>query len=115
MRRLLKAHEHDRRRFSAVFERYGKKTNFHGYSEETLLLRKVIDIETNEIVADHLWFNDGKAFQQARLSPGVKIQFDARVKQYKKGYVNRAAGINQQKFDYKLSHPTKVSIVSSEM
>lgn len=111
MRSKLKAHEDERRRFSAVFERFGKKTNYHGFSEETVLLKNVTDIITKTLVADHLWFNYSKTFQQSGLSPGDTIEFDARVKQYKKGYVNKALGINDRKIDYKLSHPTRVNVV----
>jgi hypothetical protein len=33
------------------------------------------------------------------------------VKEYSKGYVNRSLGINNRKRDYKLSHPTKVTVI----
>ena len=39
------------------------------------------------------------------------IEFEARVKEYRKGYINKSLTINQSKTDYKLSHPTKIKEV----
>jgi len=36
------------------------------------------------------------------------LEFDARVKEYSKGYVNKSLHRNQRNTDYKLSHPTKI-------
>jgi hypothetical protein len=65
---------------------------------------------TNKIVADHAWFNFTKTFQRINLTEGMQIVFDARIKEYHKGYVNKRYGIDQRKKDYRLSHPTNVSI-----
>lgn len=111
MRVKLKAIEDKRRRFRAVFKRFGKKVNYKGYTEETILFKNVIDIETNEVIAEHLWFSMSKTFEKADLTPGVTIEFDARVKEYKKGYVNKALGMKKRKVDYKLSHPSKVTLL----
>lgn len=100
-----------RKRFSALVERFGKKINYKGYSEETILLRKIKDVESAEIVADHLWFTFSLAFQKAKISEGCMIEFDARVKDYTKGYVNKKIGINNRKKDFKLSNPTKIVIL----
>jgi len=46
--------------------------------------------------------------QLGNLKEGDILQFEARVKKYRKGYVNLKAGIDQSEFDYKLSHPTRI-------
>jgi len=112
MRRELAKQEGQRKRFRATFIRLGKKTNYQGYSEETILLNRVIDAETGTVVTDHLWFSYTKGFQDARMQEGDTIEFEARVKEYRKGYVNRAYGINNRKQDYKLSHPTRIAVVN---
>ncbi len=110
MRKALKNNEGIRGTFSATFVRMGSKVNYKGYSEETILLRDVREKGAVDIVADHLWFSYTKGFQALKLTEGAKIEFDARVKQYSKGYVNNKYGINKRKLDYKLSHPTRIKI-----
>ena len=100
-----------RKKFRAVFIRFGKKVNYNGYSDTTVLLTHLIDIETNVVVADHQWFALTKAFEKAKLEQGMMIEFEARVKVYKKGYVNTKLSINRQQTDYKLSFPTKVVVI----
>jgi len=36
------------KKFSSVFTRIGRKTNYKGHSEETILLNSIIDLETNK-------------------------------------------------------------------
>jgi hypothetical protein len=108
MRHKLSAEEGQRKRYIATFSRVGKKRNFKGYSEDTILLVDVRDGNTNEKVCDHVWFTFSKAFEQIRFEEGMQISFEARVKEYKKGYVNRSLNVNRSKKDFKLSHPTKV-------
>ncbi len=111
MRRALAKTENERRKFSATFIRLGSKVNYHGYSEETILLKEVTDLENNKVVTDHIWFSYTKSFQGVPLNEGARVEFEARVKAYTKGYVNRRYGINQTKKDFKLSHPTKVKVI----
>jgi hypothetical protein len=33
-----------------------KKTNYQGFGEETVLLKNIVDLESNKIVTEHLWF-----------------------------------------------------------
>jgi hypothetical protein len=107
MRIALETEKGKRKKFKAVFVRLGKKTNYKGYSEETILLKEIADAETLEPMADHLWFSYSKGFQKLVLTPGTLIEFEARVKPYKKGYIRK--GINKHRTtDYKLSHPTKI-------
>lgn len=96
-----------------MVERFGKKINYNGYSEETILLKKIEDVASAEIVADHLWFTFSLAFQKAKITEGCTIEFDARVKDYTKGYVNKKIGINNRKKDFKLSNPSKIVVLPS--
>jgi len=110
MRTELKNQEGTRKKFEAVFVKFGKKINYLGYSEETVLLKNILDIEQKKIVADHVWFTYTKNFQLIALVEGIHIQFEARVKKYNKGYVNSRYKINKKSTDYKLSHPTKICL-----
>ncbi|HPM29213.1 MAG TPA: hypothetical protein PLJ60_02660 [Chryseolinea sp.] len=102
-----------RKKFRAVFTRFGKKVNYNGYTDTTLLLTNIIDLEINTQVTDHHWFALTKGFEKAKLKEGMTIEFEARVKQYKKGYVNPKLAINNQKSDYKLSHPTNIKTLAA--
>src|SRR5690349_1129334 len=112
MRKELAADRDNRKKFSAVFSRIGKKVNFKDYSEETILLKNIVDSETNNVVADHVWFSYTQGFVKAVLTPGDRIEFEARVKEYRKGYVNRSYKINNSTNDFKLSNPTKIKRAS---
>lgn len=111
IRKKLATSEGQRKKFRAVFSRVGKRINYMGYSEETILLKNVVDTETNKMITDHLWINFTKAFEKLVLAEGVSIEFEARVKKYKKGYVNSRFGIDNSKTDFKLSHLTKISVI----
>ena len=111
MRKQLGSDIGVRKKFRAVFSRFGKKTNYHGYGGQTVLLINVRDAETDLVAADHVWFAYTKGFENVKLEPGVTLAFEARVKSYKKGYVNRRYKIDQRRADYKLSHPTRIVVV----
>ena len=111
MRRELAKEEGKRRKFNAVFDRVGKKVNYKGYSEETILLKNITDIESLKIVADHVWFSYTQSFINAFIKPGDEVEFEARVKEYRKGYVNKNYKIDNSKKDFKLSNPTKIKKV----
>ena len=108
MRKKLEADSGQRKKFKAIFSRVGKKVNYKGYSEDTILLTNIIDAETNKEVTDHAWFSYTKAFEKIILTKGIQLEFEARVKEYRKGYVNPRYKINNRSTDYKLSHPTKI-------
>ncbi len=110
MRKELAKEAGQRKRFRAMFSRLGKKVNFKGYSEETVLLQHVVDIETGKVVSDHIWFSYTKGFEKVKLTEGMLLEFDARVKEYRKGYVNTRYKINNSKNDYKLSNPTRITV-----
>lgn len=112
MRIGLKKNVGDRKTFRAMFVRTGKKTGFRGYSEETILLKDVRDAETGQLLTDHVWLNLTESFLAARITEGTTVEFDARVKAYKKGYVNKRYKIDHQKNDFKLSHPTQFRIAT---
>ena len=111
MRQQLKQLNELRQTFIGIFERYGTKTNWHGFPEKTLLFINIEDVN-NQRVADHIWFKMTKGFEHlSELKMGDKIQFDARVKQYIKGWHGRKAeeyGEERYETDYKLSFPTKI-------
>ena len=109
MRRQLATQIGERKKFHATFVRWGKKTNYHGFSEETLLFKNVVDLASNKIVTEHVWFAYTKNFQKISFEPGMLIEFEARVRQYTKGYKNSRYNINRQTIDYRLSHPTKIA------
>jgi hypothetical protein len=115
MRTALSKNEGERKRFKATFVRVGKKTNYKGYSEDTILLQNIIDIADNQRVADHVWFTFTKTFEDAAIREGDIIAFDARIKRYTKGYVNKALNIKKRTTDFKLSHPTSVEVVERKM
>jgi hypothetical protein len=85
--------------FTGTFERRGCKASFR---HQTVLLLDIRD-SGGVLVADHLWFNRAKGFcALGNLRPRDVLRFDARVREYKKGYRGRRAT------DYKLSYPTKI-------
>jgi len=108
MRKELATRAGVRKKFRAIFIRIGKKTNFKGYSEDTILLKDVCEADTSNLVTDHLWFSYTQSFEKIVLTEGTVIEFEARVKEYSKGYMNRALGKNKRSTDYKLCHPTKI-------
>ena len=111
MRKELSKREGQRKRFRAIVGKFGSKINYRGYTDTTLLLKQIVEVETGKVVAGHVWFNLTKGYEACDLSENTEIEFEARVKEYKKGYVNRRYGINNQTKDYKLSHPTKISVI----
>jgi hypothetical protein len=110
MRKVLRSDAGTRKKFRATFSRFGKKTNYHGYSDETILLVNVTDLETLKVVTDHVWFSYTKGFEKIKLTPGVVVEFQARIKTYRKGYINKKYQIDERRVDYKLSNPTQISL-----
>ncbi|MFA5234070.1 MAG: hypothetical protein WC390_06675 [Sulfurimonas sp.] len=113
MRTELAKLEEERFKVWAVFERYGSKTNYHGFPDKTILLKNITDCD-GKILTDHLWFNNTKGIQKlGELNAGDVIEFEARVLPYCKGYVNNREYIDEREIDYKLSHPTKFRKIQS--
>jgi hypothetical protein len=113
VRKILAEQNGARKKFKAMFSRIGKRVNFKGYSEETILLTNIIDVKTNKQIADHVWFSYTQGLQKASLSLGDSLEFEARIKEYRKGYVNKNLKINNSATDYKLSHPTKIKKITA--
>ena len=114
MRKVLGSDAGIRKKFRATVSRFGKKTNYHGYSDQTILLVRVTDLETQKVVTDHVWFSYTKGFEKANLSPGVIVEFEARIKTYRKGYVNRKYQIDERRVDFKLSNPTRITVAGAQ-
>ena len=107
-----------RRRFEAVFERFGKKTGYRDVLT-TILLKDVRVVASRKLVTDHLWFTLGKGFEALNLVQGDVVRFDARVTEYIKGYRGRRDDDDYDdcdrkplERDYRLSFPTKFIKVS---
>jgi hypothetical protein len=110
MRKELKDKNEERTLFTAVVARFGTKANYHGYAENTMLLKNVRFAGTGEYATDHTWFTVGKTIGKLKLAVGDTIQFEARIGAYTKGYVNRRLNVNDSKTDYKLTRPTKFTL-----
>lgn len=111
MREALKRIDGKRKQFSGVFVRLGEKPGWRGRTLTTVLLKDIKD-RSGRIVCDHLWFNMTKEFQSLTLKEGSLISFDARAKEYLKGYRGHREDVYAPiEKDFKLSHPTKVRIV----
>ena len=114
MRKRLQDINKERARFTATFGRFGTKSGWRDVPVQTVLVNEIRDA-SGKIVADHLWLNLTKGFEQLNLQQGDRIQFDARVKHYIKGYQGRHDDVFKPiELDYKLSHPTKLQIISRQ-
>lgn len=106
----------ERHTFTGEFGRFGEKPAYKSpIPDVTVLLLHVKD-ETGNIVTDHLWFNYTKGFRECDLRFGDIVQFDARVKEYEKGYKGYRDFEDDEflppvTIDYKLSHPTKIKVI----
>src|SRR5262245_49813246 len=107
MRKDLQKVEGVRAKFTGTFARFGVKNGYKG-PLRTVLLTNIVDADEH-VVADHLWFNLTKGFEQLDLHEGDRVEFVARVREYQKGYFGYREDVYKPvETDYKLSHPTKV-------
>jgi hypothetical protein len=125
MRTQLQKIEGERKPFIGTFIRYGKKSRYKPKKvitnkgkimwidyDITVLMNNIHDT-SGKLVADHLWFNLTKGFEQlGDLKEGTQIKFEARVKPYVKGYVNYRQDIDDREIDYRLSNPTKFILLN---
>ncbi len=111
MRALLAQYNGQRRKFKATFARYGQKT-FMQHVKTTLLLIDVIDVLTQEVATEHLWFTMGKKFGALGLVEGDVVIFEARVDTYLKGYIHDEFDVKY--LDYHLVYPSKLQKVQVE-
>ncbi|MCL2813861.1 MAG: hypothetical protein FWD23_04600 [Oscillospiraceae bacterium] len=113
MRKQLAEKVEERETFTGIFVRFGIKSGWRG-PEKTVLLCEIKNAE-NKLVADHLWFNLTKSFEKLNLQENDVVQFDARVKEYEKGYKGYRDDVYKPiEIDYKLSHPTKIKIIDAQ-
>lgn len=118
MRQELQKLNGCRARFRATVVRFGSKKAFKGPDKITLLVNDVYLTKTNQKVTDHLWFVVGKSFDKLDLKPDDMIEFDARVRTYKKGYRGRRDDDDYYddrpapSIDYCLGFPTKIRRVT---
>jgi len=97
-----------RKRFIGTFVRYGTKSAYRGAPITTLLFSNIRDVH-GKVYSDHVWFTTTKGFEQYNFNEGDNVCFDARVKEYWKGYRgNREDVFSPVTKDYKLSHPNKI-------
>lgn len=112
MRENLKQMCGVRTRFIATVKRFGTKKSYKGSSIETILLSDVT-LSSGDVVTDHVWFTCGKWSEG--LYPGNVISFNARVKEYIKGYQGYredALMENPPTLDFRLDRPTKVIVIA---
>jgi hypothetical protein len=107
VRKNLKQLEEVRTSFTGVFVRFGTKSGWKGLVDTVLL--KAIKNDQGRLMTDHLWFNKTKGFEKVELQEGDVVRFDARVKEYEKGYKGYREDVCKSiEIDYKLSHPTRI-------
>ena len=107
-RKALGANEGKRDLYTCEFIKTSSKPGYKG-NIVTILWKDVKD-ETGRIVADHLWSNMTKGFEQADLKPGDLVEFKATVTEYIKGYRGRREDVFDKPIttDYRLSRPTNI-------
>lgn len=87
MRKALQARDGERFCCRGTVERLGSKRAFRGPNIPTVLIRDLVDTATGEQLADHLWMTVGQLAEG--IAPADRIEFDARVTRYTKGYRGR--------------------------
>lgn len=101
-----------RLRFRATVGRFGTKPGWRGARPVPTILLKDISCITEGVTGttDHLWFTCG--VWSECLRDGDVFEFDARLGQYEKGYVNYRRGIDERETDQKLNRPTRVAFAN---
>lgn len=108
MRHALQPFAGKRMRFRGIFVCYGERRTWRGVDKRTLLLREIVELRSNTMMAYHLWFALTKGFKKVgALQVGDRLEFNARVWTYPEQY----GGYDVLARRYKLSHPTKIVLV----
>lgn len=118
MRIDFKMIDGQRMEFYGIFIRFGKKSSFRGLPKTTILLENIRCTKYPDVQCDHLWFNMTKEFEKIGLKEKDVVRFEARVKEYYKGYKGYKEEVQLEKpieKDYKLSHPTKVILIKRQI
>lgn len=115
MRKKLTEYKEVRGTFTGTFIRTGCKNGYRG-QVKTVLLGDIKD-KNGVILTDHLWFNYTKGFEDlGELEEGDTIQFNARCREYEKGYKGYMDNVYKPiEKDYKLSYPTKIKKLNDEV
>lgn len=109
MREQLKNIEGERVKFKAVVDRFGTKSNWYGFPQQTICFKNV-KFEDGSFATDHIWFTVGKTIEKLELKENDDVEFFARPSKYIKGYKNRY--VDERRIDYKLNNPTKFKKLS---
>ncbi len=107
MRTALEELHGERLRFAGKFGKVSVKTGTSKNRDTTFLLLDIVRLDTNEVIADHVWVASCKALDRFQLRPGDNLTFNAKVSRYRKRY-----GRND---DYTLSKIGKVRITCDEV
>lgn len=104
-----------RYKFIAEFSRRG----WEGAVVETIPLINIHLSSNSKVITNHLWFNKTLGIEAlGELKAGDIIEFEGRVDSYEKGYKDRYAeeqGEGWAETDYKISRPTKIRRVKTEV
>jgi hypothetical protein len=88
---------------TATIGRFGTKSNYHGFPQQTICFLNVKDAD-NKILTDHVWFTVGKTIEKLNLQENQIVSFYARVSSYVKGYY-------KDEFDYKLNNISQLKLI----
>ena len=75
----------ERKRFVAKYNRLGKKKIYDGLIVDTVLVTKIIDVDTGVELKDHSWIEYAPEIKKVKLSKGDWLSFEATVGTYIKG------------------------------
>ena len=75
----------ERKKFVAKYDRLGKKKLYDGLIVDTILITKIIDVDTGVELKDHSWIEYAPEIKKVKLSKGDWLSFDATVGTYIKG------------------------------
>jgi hypothetical protein len=110
MRTALQARDGQQCRYRATVGRFGSRRVAGAYPVRTVLLLDVVDVETGEVVADHLWMTAGR--WSAALRIGDQVEFDATAAPYQRGYFGPLAHValaRPPSRDWRLERPARVA------
>lgn len=114
MRKELAKRVGRRGRFSATFERTGVHKDQWG-TKVTMLFLDVRD-EAGTVVADHIWFVQGKQSRELKLRKGERVKFLATVAPYRKRNPEREFDdeASYKVLDYRLTYPSNLCRLSDQ-
>ena len=101
--------------YIATFSHTSTRRDDMDWLQETVLLTDVYRADTMEFMTDHLWFDYTFGFRDVKLQKGDRIQFEAKVESYERGYKGYYDGLYPPiTIDYKLSSPKHIIKLDSE-